>query len=108
MLWHALADRFGYHDADQSVGSDSRTARIRHGGVWTGDVFRVPGRASQGKQEFGVVCHPGLSRGLFRAELGRTEGAEGLASDDRLFGRIAEPGWVLMNFKNHFKCRMGL
>ena len=31
----------------------------------------------------------------------------GLASDDRLFGRIAEPGWVLMDFSNHFKCRMG-
>ena len=31
----------------------------------------------------------------------------GLASDDRLFERIAEPGWVLMDFNNHFKCRMG-
>ena len=31
----------------------------------------------------------------------------GLASDDRLFGRIAEPGWVLMYFNNIFKCRMG-
>ena len=31
----------------------------------------------------------------------------GLASDDRLFGRIEEPGWVLMEFNNHFKCRMG-
>ena len=31
----------------------------------------------------------------------------GLASDDRLFGRIAEPGWVLMDFNNHFKYRMG-
>ena len=31
----------------------------------------------------------------------------GLASDDRLFGRIAEPGWVLMDFNNKFKCRMG-
>ena len=31
----------------------------------------------------------------------------GLASDDRLFGRIAEPGWVLMDFNNSFKCRMG-
>ena len=30
-----------------------------------------------------------------------------LASDDRLFGRIAQPGWVLMDFNNHFKCRMG-
>ena len=30
-----------------------------------------------------------------------------LASDDRLFGRIAEPGWVLMDFNNHFKRRMG-
>ena len=29
----------------------------------------------------------------------------GLASDDRLFGRIAEPGWVLMDFNNNFKCR---
>ena len=31
----------------------------------------------------------------------------GLASDDRLFGRIAEPGWVLMDFNNNFKCKMG-
>ena len=31
----------------------------------------------------------------------------GLASDDRLLGRIAEPGWVLMDFNNNFKCRMG-
>ena len=31
----------------------------------------------------------------------------GLASDDRLFGRIAEPGWVLMDFSDNFKCRMG-
>ena len=31
----------------------------------------------------------------------------GLASDDRLFGRKAEPGWVLMDFNNNFKCRMG-
>ena len=30
----------------------------------------------------------------------------GLASDDRLFGRIAEPGWVLMDFNNNFKWRM--
>ena len=30
-----------------------------------------------------------------------------LASDDRLFGRIAEPGWVLMDFNNNFNCRMG-
>ena len=30
----------------------------------------------------------------------------GLASDDRLFGRLAEPGWVLMDFNNHFNCLM--
>ena len=29
-----------------------------------------------------------------------------LASDDRLFGRVAEAGWVLMDFNNNFKCRM--
>ena len=31
----------------------------------------------------------------------------GLASDDRLFGRIAERGWMLMDFNNIFKCQMG-
>ena len=31
----------------------------------------------------------------------------GLASDDRLFGKIAEPGWMLMDLNNNFKCRMG-
>ena len=31
----------------------------------------------------------------------------GLASDDRLFGRISERGSVLMDFNNNFKCRMG-
>ena len=72
----ACPDRFGDHDADGSVGSDSRNAGIRHGGVWTGDVFCIPGRASQGIQEFCVVCQPGLSSRLFHAELGRAEGAE--------------------------------
>ena len=32
---------------------------------------------------------------------------KGLTSDDRLFGRIAEPGWNLMDFNNSSKCRMG-
>ena len=31
----------------------------------------------------------------------------GLASDARLFGRISQTGWVLMDFNNNFKCRMG-
>ena len=31
----------------------------------------------------------------------------GLVSDDRLFVRIAEPGWLLMDFNNNFKCRTG-
>ena len=31
----------------------------------------------------------------------------GMASDNRLFGRIAEPGWMLMDFNNKFKCRIG-
>ena len=30
----------------------------------------------------------------------------GLASDDRLFGKTAEPGWILMDFNNNFKCQM--
>ena len=32
----------------------------------------------------------------------------GLASDDRLFGRVAGPGWMLMDFNNNFKCSMGV
>ena len=35
------------------------------------------------------------------------EELRGLASNDRLYGRIAEPGWVLMDFNNNVKCRMG-
>ena len=31
----------------------------------------------------------------------------GLAGNARLFGRKEEPGLVLMDFNNHFKCRMG-
>ena len=31
----------------------------------------------------------------------------GLVSNYRLFGRIEEPGWVLMDLNNSFKCRMG-
>ena len=31
----------------------------------------------------------------------------GLASDDMLFGRIAEPEWMLMDFNIDVKCRMG-
>ena len=31
----------------------------------------------------------------------------GLTSDDRLFVKIAETGWMLMDFNNNFKCRMG-
>ena len=30
-----------------------------------------------------------------------------MASAERLFGRIAEPGWILMDFNNSFKCQMG-
>ena len=30
-----------------------------------------------------------------------------LCSESRLFGRIAEPGWILMDFNNSFRCRMG-
>ena len=32
---------------------------------------------------------------------------KGLASDDRFFGKIAEPEWILMDFNIKFKCRMG-
>ena len=47
-----------------------------HGGVRTRDVICVTGRASGGIQELGVICQLSLGCGLFRAELGGTEGAE--------------------------------
>ena len=56
VLWHAFADRSGYNDADRSAGSAPRTMGVRHGGVRTGDVVRVPRRTSEGVQELGVVC----------------------------------------------------
>ena len=31
----------------------------------------------------------------------------GLVIDDRLFGRVEEPGWMLMDFNNNFKRRIG-
>ena len=31
----------------------------------------------------------------------------GLANEDRLFGRIAETGWVLVDLNSSFKCKTG-
>ena len=56
VLSHAFADRSGCDDADQSAGSGPWTKGVRHGGVRTGDIIRVPRRASEGIQELGVVC----------------------------------------------------
>ena len=30
-----------------------------------------------------------------------------MTSAERLFGRVAEPGWIMMDFNNSFKCQMG-
>ena len=76
VLWYALADRSGSNDADRSAGPGPWTKGVRHGGVRTGDVICNPGRASEGIQELGVVCQLSLSCGLFRSELGGTEGVE--------------------------------
>ena len=76
VLWHALVDRSGRDDADRSAGSSPWTEGVRHGGVQTRDVIYVPGRTSKGIQELGVVCQLSFGCGLFRAELGETEGAE--------------------------------
>ena len=75
-MLHALADRSGCNDADQSAGSSPWTKGVRHGGVRTRDVISVPRRASEGIQELGAVRQFSLSCGLFRAELGGTEKVE--------------------------------
>ena len=56
VLWHAFADRSGCNDADRSADSVPQTKRVRHGGVRTGDVIRVPRRTIEGVQKLGVVC----------------------------------------------------
>ena len=76
VFWHALADRSGRDDADRSAGSSPWTEGVRHGGVRTRDFICVPGRSSEGIQELGVVCQLSLGCGLFRTQLGGTEGAE--------------------------------
>ena len=76
VLWYALADRSGRDDADRSAGSIPWTKGFRYGGTRTRDVICVPGRTSEGIQELGVLCQLSLGCGLFRAELGATEGAE--------------------------------
>ena len=107
VLWYALADRYGCDDADRSAGSGPWSKGVRHSGVRTCDVIRVPRRASEGIQQLGVVFT--LVSVVDCSVLNWVEQKElrGLVSDDRLFGRVAEPGWMLMDFNNNFKCRMG-
>ena len=107
VLWHALANRSGRDDADRSAGSSPWTEGIRHGGVRARDVICIPARTSEGVQN--SVLDVNLVSVLDCSVLNWVEQKElrGLASDERLFGRIAEPGWMLMDFNNIFKCRMG-
>ena len=76
VLWYALADRSDRDDADRSAGSSPWTKGVHHGGIRTRGVICVHGRTSEGIQELGVVCQLSLGCGLFRSELGGTEGAE--------------------------------
>ena len=84
-----------------------RTKGVCHGGVRTGNVIRVSRRASESVQQLVVVCQFSLSGRCSVLNWVEEKELRGLASDDRLFARIAEPGWILMVFKNSFKCRMG-
>ena len=103
VLWHALADRSGCDDADRSAGSDPWTKGVRQGSVRTCDVIRVARSASEGIQVKAPssVVDCSVLNWVEQKEL------RGLASDDRLFGRVAELGWMLMDFNNNSKCRMG-
>ena len=107
VLRHALADRSGRDDADRSAGSSPWTEEVRHGRVRTRDVICIPGCTSEGIQELSVECQHSLGCGLFVLNWVERKELRGLASDDRLFGRIEKPGWMLMDFNNSFKCRMG-
>ena len=101
-MWHAFAHRSGCNNADRSAGSGPWTKGVCHGGVRTVDVIRVSRRTSNS------VLHLNLVSVVECSVLNWVEQKElrGQASDDRLFGRIAEPGWLLMDFNNRLECRM--
>ena len=107
VLWHALADGSGCHDADRSAGSDSWTTRVVT--VVYGPVMSFAFPDVRVKAYRNSVLYVNLVSVVDCSVLNWVEQKElkGLASDDRLFGRIAEPGWVLLDFNNNFKYRMG-
>ena len=107
VLRHAFADRPGCSDADHSTGSCPWAKGFRHGGVRTGDVIGVP--RVQVKVYRNSVMYLNLVSLVDCSVLNWVEQKElrGLCSEDRSFGRIAEPGWILMDFNNSFRCRMG-
>ena len=107
MRRHASFNGLSPGDANRSVGSNLQFKRVRDSRIRIGNdrCSRVPRWQSEDLKKTNSVLHVILKSVLNWVEqqaLGR------LASDDRLFARTAEPGWMLLDFNNHFKCRMGV
>ena len=107
VLWHTLADRSGCDDADRSAGSGPWTKGVRHGGVRTCDVIRIPRRASEDIQEFGVVRQLSLRCGLFRAELGRTERVERIGQQRQVIRKNSGAGMDVDGLQQQFQMQNG-
>ena len=98
VLLHALADRSGRDDADLR-----EFVTVMYGPVVSfvfPDVLVKAYRNSVLYVNLVSVVDCSVLNWVEQKEL------RGLASDDRLFGRIAVPGCVFMGFNNYFKCRM--
>ena len=107
VLWLALADRSGRNDADRSTGSGPWTKVVRHGGVRIRDVICVPGCASEGIKELGVVCQLNLSFGLFRAKLGRKEGVERIGQRRQVFRKNSGARMDVDGLQQQFQVQNG-
>ena len=96
VLWHALADRSGFDDLALVPGLREFVT------VVYGPTMSFVFPDVQVKAYRSSVLHVNLILVVDCSVLNLVEQKElrGLASDDRLFARVADPGWMLMDFNN--------
>ena len=107
MSGNALVDRLGPDNVDRSTRSDPQVERILAVVYGPTVVHVFPDIQVEGYRH--SVLYVNLVSVVECSVLNWVEQRElrRVASDDRLFGRIPAPGWVLMDVNNSFKCRMG-
>ena len=105
-LWHAFADRSGCNNADPLalVQGLRKFVKVVYGLVISYVFPDVQVKAYRNSVLYGnllSVVDCSVLNWVEQKELRK------LCSENRIFGRIAEPGWILMDFNNSFRCRMG-